>query len=96
MAKRSDRVHAKVIRDSFTMPREDHQLIGVLKERCIGLGIARTKSELLRGGLRALTQLPDPSLKVVVAGIESVKTGRPPGIKKKRKKASERRKRKNK
>jgi hypothetical protein len=76
----------KVIRDSFTMPVADHELIGVLKERCIGLGIAIKKSELLRAGLAALQRLPDASLAQVVTAVESVKTGRPPGKKKKKQK----------
>jgi hypothetical protein len=36
----------RVIRDSFTMPAAEHQLIGALKKRCIGLGVAIKKSEL--------------------------------------------------
>jgi len=76
----------KVIRDSFTMPAADHELIGVLKRRCIGLGIAIKKSELLRAGLAALERLPDERLGQVTAAVESVKTGRPPGGKKKKKK----------
>ena len=75
----------KVIRDSFTMPRADYELIGVLKQRCIALGVAKSKSELLRAGLAALNQMPDAGLGRVVAAVESVKTGRPPGAKKKRK-----------
>src|ERR1700675_3015710 len=63
----------KVIRDSFTMPVADHELIGVLKKRCIELGVAIKKSELLRAGLAALKQLPDESLAQVVLGVESVK-----------------------
>src|SRR6516164_7661164 len=81
----------KVIRDSFTMPAADYELIGVLKQRCIGLGIAMKKSELLRAGLAALDLMPDQELAQVVATVESVKTGRPPG-KKKRKKGKRRKK----
>jgi hypothetical protein len=76
----------KVIRDSFTMPVADYELIAVLKKRCIGLGVALRKSELLRAGLAVLDRLPDASLAQVVAAVESVKTGRPPGKKKKKKK----------
>jgi hypothetical protein len=75
-----------VIRDSFTMPLADYALIGVLKRRCIGLGVAIKKSELLRAGLVALEQLPDASLSQVVAAIETIKTGRPPGKAKKNRK----------
>jgi hypothetical protein len=81
----------KVIRDSFTMPLADYGLIGVLKRRCIGLGIAMKKSELLRAGLAALDRMPDQDLAQVVAAVESVKTGRPPG-KKKRKKGRKKKK----
>ena len=82
----------KVIRDSFTMPAADHALIGVLKKRCIGLGVAIKKSELLRAGLTVLERLPNESLAQVVAAVESVKTGRPPGEKKKKKKRKKKRK----
>jgi hypothetical protein len=77
---------AKVIRDSFTMPVADYELIGVLKRRCIGLGVAIKKSELLRAGLTVLKRLPDGHLAEVAAAVESVKTGRPPGGRKKKKK----------
>jgi hypothetical protein len=78
----------KVIRDSFTMPAAEHQLIGALKNRCIGLGVAIKKSELLRAGLAALVRLPDEKLAKAVAAVESVKTGRPPGKKKKKRKTN--------
>jgi hypothetical protein len=74
-----------VIRDSFTMPVADYELIGALKKRCIGLGVAIKKSELLWAGLATLQRQSDESLAQVVAAIESVKTGRPPGGKKKTK-----------
>ncbi len=71
----------KVIRDSFTMPAIDYARIGVLKDRCIGLGFAIKKSELLRAGLHVLGRISDEDLAQVVAAVESVKTGRPPGEK---------------
>jgi len=88
------RKSGKVIRDSFTMPVADHELIGALKKRCIGLGIAIKKSELLRAGLAALDRLPDENLAQVAAAVESVKTGRPPGKKKKKRKTKKRKKKK--
>ena len=62
----------KVIRDSFTMPAVDHELIGILKTRCLGLGIAIKKSELLRAGLAALDRLPDESLAEVAAAVSEL------------------------
>src|SRR5262249_5604905 len=85
-----DAAAEKVVRDSLTRPRGDYELIGVLKQRCIGLGIAKSKSELLRAGLAALNQMPDASLTRVVAAVASVKTGRPPGAKKRKRKKSRR------
>jgi hypothetical protein len=74
----------KVIRDSFTMPVIDYARIGVLKQRCIGLGLAVKKSELLRAGLHVLGRISDQDLAQVVAAVENVKTGRPPGKKRKK------------
>ena len=82
----------KVIRDSFTMPAADYELIGVLKQRCIGLGIAMKKSELLRAGLTALQSLPDEGLAQIVTRVECVKTGRPPGKKKGKRRKKKKRK----
>lgn len=73
----------KVIRDSFTMPAGEYRSIGELKKRCLGLGIAVKKSELLRAGLAAIRALGDERLVEAVTAVESIKTGRPPGKKKK-------------
>lgn len=89
-----DAKRGKVVRDSFTMPLADYALIGLLKQRCIRLGIAMKKSELLRAGLATLQRLPDEGLVQVVAAVESVKTGRPPGRRKKKKKKKKARRRK--
>ena len=67
------------------MPIADYELIGMLKKRCLGLGIAIKKSEVLRAGISTLHRLSDESLAQMVASIESVKTGRPPGKGKKKK-----------
>lgn len=67
----------KVIRDSFTMPRNDYAKIGELKKRLQHLGLAAKKSELLRAGLHALEQLSDAQLKQRIEGVEKIKTGRP-------------------
>jgi len=87
-------IPGKVIRDSFTMPLADYALIDILKRRCIGLGVAMKKSELLRAGLTTVDRLPDERLTEVVAAVESVKTGRPPGKKKKKKKGKKKHKKK--
>lgn len=69
---------SKVIRDSFTMPEEDYGLIEPLKLRCMRAGVGVNKSELLRAGLQALTQMPDGELTKFLSRLERVKPGRRP------------------
>lgn len=73
--KAGDRV--KVVRDSFTMPQADYDLIANLKEKALGAGLQVKKSELLRAGLLALDKLSVAQLKRAVTGLEKIRTGRP-------------------
>ena len=75
----------KVIRDSVTMPAEDYERLGALKKKCLTLGVAIKKSELLRAGLATLQRLSNEDLKRVLALVEKIKTGRPAGKEKKSK-----------
>ncbi|MFA6121835.1 MAG: hypothetical protein WCT35_07430 [Sideroxydans sp.] len=65
----------KVVRDSFTMPQSDYDLIAALKAKANGVHVK--KSELLRAGLRLLSKLTAAQLKKTVADLEKIKTGRP-------------------
>jgi hypothetical protein len=67
----------KLVRDSFTMPRADFDLIDQLKERALGFKQPVKKSELLRAGLHALQALPDAKLKATLAALTPLKAGRP-------------------
>jgi len=67
----------KLVRDSFTMPQSDFELIDVLKQRAMNFRHAVKKSELLRAGLQVLAALPDVQLEKVLARITPLKTGRP-------------------
>ncbi len=67
----------KLIRDSFTMPAFDYELIAALKSRALGNNTAVKKSELLRAGLHALNKLEASQLVALVSALEIVKTGRP-------------------
>jgi hypothetical protein len=67
----------KLVRDSFTMPQPDFDLIAALKKRALGVGHAAKKSELLRAGLHALTRLDDKALSAALDGLTKLKTGRP-------------------
>ncbi|MBY0469466.1 MAG: hypothetical protein K2Q07_10870 [Burkholderiaceae bacterium] len=67
----------KLVRDSFTMPHSDFELIDVLKQRAMSFHHAVKKSELLRAGLQVLAALPDVQLEKALARITPLKTGRP-------------------
>ena len=67
----------KLIRDSFTMPSFDYDLIDVLKEKALSGKLAVKKSELLRAGLRALDKLDSAHLITLIGTLAVVKTGRP-------------------
>ena len=68
---------AKLVRDSFTMPRADFELIHTLKERALGFKRPTKKSELLRAGLQALAALDDAALKARLERLIPLKPGRP-------------------
>jgi hypothetical protein len=67
----------KVVRDSFTMPQADYDLIAALKQKALKAGLHVKKSELLRASLQLLAKLSAAQLKRAVAGLEKIKTGRP-------------------
>ncbi|WP_321880415.1 hypothetical protein [Paraburkholderia bannensis] len=67
----------KVIRDSFTMPKADHERIAVLKRKCLDAGISVKKSELLRAGIQLLDSASSKRLLAAITALETVKTGRP-------------------
>lgn len=67
----------KVVRDSFTFPVEDVELIGALKNRSLQCAINATKSEIVRAGLHALNSMSDKELVKILQELEKVKTGRP-------------------
>lgn len=71
------KVRIKLVRDSFTMPREDFDRIARLKSRAIDGKRPAKKSELLRAGLQALEHLDDASLLAALNALQPIKTGRP-------------------
>jgi hypothetical protein len=67
----------KVVRDSFTMPQADYDLIAALKLKALKSGLHVKKSELLRASLQAFSKLTVAQLKRAISGLEIIKTGRP-------------------
>lgn len=70
----------KVVRDSFTMPQADYELITALKTRSLTSGVQTTKSEILRAGLLALEQMNETDFLDKLRTVEKIKTGRPKQI----------------
>ncbi|WP_350295970.1 hypothetical protein [Limnohabitans sp. Rim8] len=67
----------KLVRDSFTMPKDEYQAIETLKQRATGLQRIAKKSELLRAGIMALSAMDDKDLLAILAKVPALKTGRP-------------------
>ena len=71
----------KVVRDSFTIPGDEYEMISRIKKRCMKAGISANKSEVLRAGLAALDSMADRELAKVFESLTRIKTGRPPARK---------------
>lgn len=76
-AERTDKPRTKLVRDSFTMPQPDFDLIPALKKRALAFARPAKKSELLRAGLHALAALDDARLKKALDALAPLKAGRP-------------------
>lgn len=68
---------AKLVRDSFTMPESEYAAIAALKKRCLDLGVAAKKSEILRAAVASLAQLNDADAVAAIQSLAAIKTGRP-------------------
>lgn len=67
----------KLIRDSFTIPKNEYQTLDLLKSRLLRLSYSARKSELLRAGVAALARMSDGQLLAAIAVVPNLKTGRP-------------------
>lgn len=67
----------KLVRDGFTIPKDEYLVLEALKARAMGLASPAKKSELLRAGIKALAAMPDKTLLAALRAVPSVKTGRP-------------------
>lgn len=67
----------KLVRDSFTIPKAEYQVLDALKQRSAGLARPVKKSELLRAGIKALARMSDAALLDALQAVPAIKTGRP-------------------
>jgi len=66
----------RVTRHTFTLLASDIERIQKIKKKCLVLGLETHKSELLRAGLIALTELADQELINLLSTLPKIKTGR--------------------
>ena len=71
-----DAPHPPVVRDAFSFPATDHQLIAQLQARCLADGWTATKSELVRAGLHALAAMQAPAFRQALRNLEKLRPGR--------------------
>jgi hypothetical protein len=67
----------KLVRDSFTIPKDEYQVLDALKSRALGLEVHVRKSELLRAGIQALNAMTDRAFLKAIGAVPTLKTGRP-------------------
>ena len=67
----------KLVRDSFTFPKDEYQAIAGLKQKALGLKHSAKKSEILRAGLKLLGSLNDKAFLAALTNVPALKTGRP-------------------
>ena len=68
---------AKLIRDSFTMPEAEYEVLAQVKRACIQAGFEIKKSELLRAGVALIRELEPARLAEILSSLPKLKSGRP-------------------
>ena len=68
----------KLVRDSFTIPKNEFTVLQDLKLRAGKSGTAAKKSEILRAGIKALAAMNDAAFAAAIGAVPAIKTGRPP------------------
>ncbi len=67
----------KLVRDSFTMPEAEYQVLSDVKKAFLKTGVSVKKSELLRAGVVLIKNLELARLNTVIAALAPIKAGRP-------------------
>jgi hypothetical protein len=67
----------KLVRDSFTLPEVDHDLIKQCKKAAIAGGRETKKSEVVRAAIRAFSELSTAQQLAAYAKLQSIAVGRP-------------------
>lgn len=67
----------KLVRDSFTLPQQDHDLIKQCKKLALGQGRETKKSEVLRAAIQSFALLPLAKQMAAYQKLEAIAVGRP-------------------
>jgi hypothetical protein len=67
----------KIVRDSFTMPENEYQVLRDMKKACLKAGVEVKKSELLRIGVALIKSMDPAGVKAAAARLAPLKAGRP-------------------
>jgi hypothetical protein len=68
---------AKLVRDSFTIPKAEYVVLDELKQRALALSHPAKKGELIRAGIKALAAMSDAAFLTAMKAVPAIKTGRP-------------------
>lgn len=68
---------AKLVRDSFTMPETEYQVLNDVKKAFLKSGVSVKKSELLRAGVALIKAMKLDQLNAVISALPPLKAGRP-------------------
>jgi hypothetical protein len=66
-----------LVRDSFTMPQSEYQVLSLVKKACLQAGIEIKKSELLRIAVVQLAGLSVTKIATLQKGLNKIQAGRP-------------------
>jgi len=76
-AKPAKAAKPRLVRDSFTIPKQEYAVLAALKSRALGLEQHVRKSELLRAGIQVLNAMGDRAFLKAIDAVPTLKTGRP-------------------
>jgi len=68
---------AKLVRDSFAIPKAEYSVLDELKLQALKLARPVKKSELLRAGIKALAAMSEKAFLEALKAVPTIKTGRP-------------------
>lgn len=78
-AKPASEKKPKLVRDSFTLPQADHELIKQCKKTALAAGRETKKSEVVRAAIQSFAALPAARQIAAYGKLQAIALGRPKG-----------------